>query len=224
MFTGVPYTGDGKVILSKTTGEDIGFPGWNLIGNPFGTAATINKAFYRMNPETHADIIAADNNTVEAMEGIFVVATTNGEIITFNKVSRANGNDEERIVLNLNHNGTIIDRVILRFGEGEALPKFQLSNNNTKIYIPQDGMDYAMVNVGRDGACTVSTEIPVNFKATENGVYTLTISKSLNSQFSILNLIDHLTGNDIDLLQTPSYTFTAKTTDPENRFKLAVIP
>jgi hypothetical protein len=29
-----------------------------------------------------------------------------------------------------------------------------------------------------------------------------------------------MTGNDIDLLATPSYTFTAKTTDYETRFRL----
>ena len=29
-----------------------------------------------------------------------------------------------------------------------------------------------------------------------------------------------MTGNDIDLLSTPSYSFEARTTDYENRFKL----
>jgi hypothetical protein len=61
------------------------------------------------------------------------------------------------------------------------------------------------------------------FKAKENGTYTLTISESLNSKFLILNylhLIDNLTGADIDLLQTPSYTFDSKVTDYESRFKL----
>lgn len=82
----------------------------------------------------------------------------------------------------------VLDRAIVRFGEESQqhnLPKFQIRSNSTKLYIPQDNMDYAVVNVGRDGACTVSTEIPVNFKANENGTYTLTVSRSLNSQFSI---------------------------------------
>lgn len=35
-----------------------------------------------------------------------------------------------------------------------------------------------------------------------------------------LHLIDNMTGADIDLLQTPSYTFTARTTDYESRFRL----
>ena len=36
-----------------------------------------------------------------------------------------------------------------------------------------------------------------------------------------LHLIDNMTGVDTDLLQTPSYSFEAKMTDYESRFKLA---
>ena len=221
MFRGAPYTGDGKVILSKTTGEDIGFPGWNLIGNPFGTAATINKAFYRMNPETNADIIAADNNTVEAMEGIFVVAETDGETVTFTEATRATENGKERIVIGLCKGGVstdstsaIIDRAIICFDEGEALPKFQLHENSTKISIPQNGKEYAIVNAkGME-------EIPISIKPAENGTYTLTVSETFHSPLSTFHLLDILTGTEIDLLANPSYTFTATTHDDASRFKL----
>jgi hypothetical protein len=37
---------------------------------------------------------------------------------------------------------------------------------------------------------------------------------------SYLHLIDNLTNVDINLLETPSYSFEAKTTDYANRFKL----
>ena len=46
---------------------------------------------------------------------------------------------------------------------------------------------------------------------------------SLSSEevaFSYLHLIDNMTGNDVDMLQTPNYTFNAKTTDYASRFKL----
>ena len=33
-------------------------------------------------------------------------------------------------------------------------------------------------------------------------------------------MIDNLTGNDVDLLATPNYTFDSKVTDYESRFKL----
>ena len=78
-----------------------------------------------------------------------------------------------------------------------------------------------MVNVGGDVARYVST-IPVNFKAENNGTYSLSLN-SENVAFSYLHLIDNLTGNDTDLLKTPSYTFEAKTTDYESRFKLVFV-
>ena len=75
-----------------------------------------------------------------------------------------------------------------------------------------------MVNVSRDGVHPVST-MPINFKATEDGQYTLTIDTE-EVNFSYLHLIDKMTGVDVDLLTNPNYTFTAKTTDDERRFKL----
>ena len=83
-----------------------------------------------------------------------------------------------------------------------------------------------MVNVGRDGVHTVSTnEVPINFKASENGTYTLSFIPE-GVQMAHLHLIDNLTGADVDLLATEhvegpvTYTFDARTTDYESRFKL----
>ena len=106
------------------------------------------------------------------------------------------------------------DKAIVSFAEGTELGKYVFNDEHAKLYIPQDGKDYAIVSAETHG------EIPVNFKAKENGEYTLTVSESLNSKFQILNLIDNIAGQEIDLLQTPSYTFTAKTTDYASRFKL----
>ena len=99
------------------------------------------------------------------------------------------------------------------------MEKFSFRKGSTKIYIPQDGKDYAIATSNGQG------EMPVNFKAKENGTYTLTVSTTLNSQLSTLNfnylhLIDNMTGANVDLLASPTYTFTAKTTDYESRFKL----
>lgn len=85
------------------------------------------------------------------------------------------------------------------------------------LNILQDGKEYAIVSAEAKG------EVPVNFKAKENGEYTLTVSSTLYPQLSTLSslhLIDNLAGADIDLLQTPSYTFTARNDDYASRFKL----
>ena len=236
-FTGVAYSGNGQITLNKVGGAR--FEGWNLVGNPFATAATITKPFYRMNPEGNEIIANEDSNSIAPMEGIFVVADTDGETLTFSQATRAT-NDGERIVVDLSRPSTgsgtgstsVIDRAIVRFGEGHTLPKFQLNPSHTKVYIPQDGKDYAIASIGRDGVHTVSTEVPVNFKATQNGTYTLSFSLE-NMEVDYLHLIDNMTGEDVDLLSAGdcgsesamttegvSYTFTAKTTDYASRFRL----
>lgn len=80
-------------------------------------------------------------------------------------------------------------------------------------FFSQDGNDYALISAEGIG------EIPVNFKAEHNGRYTLDFTNE-QVNFSYLHLIDNMTGNDIDLLATPHYSFEAVTTDYESRFKL----
>jgi hypothetical protein len=226
-FTGTPYSGNGTIeLIYDDNATD--FKGWNLVGNPYNYNVSVDKDFYIMN-EDGMEIISADENTpILPMQGFFVVATEAEQTVTFSEWV-APIVPLDKLVMNLtNKRGATIDRAIVRFGEGRQLPKFQLNKNHTKVYIPQDGKDYAIVNVGRDAMNCVSTEIPVNFKAEKNGTYTLTVSESLNSKlttlnashFLILNLIDNLTGIETDLLANPSYSFEAKTTDYESRFKL----
>ena len=219
MFTGVPYDGNGEVTLTKTDGFE--FSGWNLIGNPYATAATLDQPFYRMNPEgTALSAQVEANNPVAAMEGVFVEASTNNETATFTQVNNSKGGEKSTVsmlTLNLTRNGgEAIDNAIIRFDGGQNLGKFTLHKDDSRLYIPQDGEDYAIVSAEAQG------ELPLNFKARENGTYTLTIS-TLNAQRSTLHLIDHLTGNEVDLLQTPSYTFQAKTTDYASRFRLVFV-
>ena len=61
--------------------------------------------------------------------------------------------------------------------------------------------------------------MPLNFKAQENGTYTLNIEAN-DMDLEYLHLIDNLTGADVNLLETPSYTFEAKTIDYVSRFRL----
>ena len=178
-----------------------------------------------MNP-AGTEIMAAETNSIAPMEGIFVIANTDGEHMTFTTEAPDN-NGGAKLSLNLSHgpstlrqaqgSGTsVIDRAIVRFSESSLLPKFQLNRNSTKIYIPQNGKDYAVVCSEDMGT------MPVNFKAETNGTYTI----SLNTEevnFSYLHLIDNMTGNDIDLLTNPSYAFEASTTDYESRFKLVFV-
>ena len=61
--------------------------------------------------------------------------------------------------------------------------------------------------------------MPIHFKATKNGEYTLDFNFD-GVELDYLHLIDNMTGADIDLLDTPAYTFQAKINDYTSRFRL----
>ena len=212
-LAGVSNNGNGEVTLSKTgDGETAG---WNLVGNPFNHTAYLDRDFYVMNDDG-SEIVPAERDYIEPMEGVFVVAESDGEILTFSTTAPSKS---LRLVLDLSggpstSSGTaVVDRAIVRFAEGRMLPKFQIKESSSKLFIQQDGKDYAVVNSGEEG------EILVGFKAEQSGSYTLSFS-SENVEFSYLHLVDCFTGADIDLLSTSNYSFNAMTTDKADRFKV----
>ena len=225
-FTGHPNEHTTETVTLRRI-DGVEFPGWNLVGNPFAKTAYIEGtegktvSFYTLN-DNGSEVIPAESFTgIEPMTGIFVFASTDHQQLIFN-TTPPQASQKGEVILNISQGRGVIDRAIVRFDEGGQLPKFQLNPSHTKLYIPRDDNDYAVVNVGRDGACSVSTEIPINLKVSENGVYSLTVSETFHSPLFTLHLIDSLTGTDIDLLATLSYTFEAKTSDDANRFKLVI--
>jgi hypothetical protein len=56
--------------------------GWNLVGNPFNEIAYIDREFYVMS-EDGSRIELAQRNYILPMEGIFVVANEDGEVLSF---------------------------------------------------------------------------------------------------------------------------------------------
>jgi len=206
---GTPVEGDEYVVdLITEENEGMDFLGWNLVGNPFAVDAYLDQPFYCMVNGAFVDKDAGES--LPAMNGAFVVATDGVNSVTFSKEAQGKA---PRLALNLSSSGRVIDRAIVRFGQGQQLPKFQLFRNSTKVYIPVEGKDYAIVNGSNQG------EMPVSFKAESNGTYTLSVNTEAMGM-SYLHLIDNRTGDDIDLLATPSYTFDARFTDYANRFKL----
>ena len=214
-FMGTPYSGNGEVTLIYD--ENAPSKGWNLVGNPFSVPAYLgDRAFYRMNANG-SGFEAGTGSAIEAMEGIFVYTETDGEQLTFSPMPPTRCNEQLAVSIDRveerSGTTTTIDRAILRFDEGDVLPKFQFRTESAKVYIPQNGQDYAVITAGGQG------EMPINFRADQNGTYTLSLSFD-NVEFSYLHLFDNKTGIDTDLLSTPSYTFNSTTTDYESRFKL----
>jgi uncharacterized protein YjdB len=205
-----------EVPLTKVAASaGLEFPDWNLVGNPFAEIAHIAEGhpFYTLDVSGAYTLVSDGSQTIESMQGVFVVAEENEDHITF--VKGEPSAKSPKVTLNVG-NGTesgVIDRAIVCFGETRQMPKFQFDRNSTKVYIPVEGKEYALVRGEEMG------ELPVNFKAESNGTYSLNFSSEI-VEFAYLHLIDNKTGNDVDLLKTPSYSFEAKTTDYESRFKL----
>jgi hypothetical protein len=156
---------------------------------------------------------AVESGAIAPVEGVFYQNTT-GSSKTVYMVRTAPASKNATLNVNLRSNNKQLDNAIVRFGEGEQLGKFSFRANSSKVYMPQDGKDYAIVNAESNVG-----EMPVNFKAESNGTYTLSFTNE-EVTFNYLHLIDNMTGVETDLLATPSYTFDARTTDYESRFKL----
>ena len=201
----------------NTTSITYDFAGFNLIGNPFPSQATLsdtNIPFFRMNSAgTELESVAA-GSAIEPLEGVFVYVEEQTDL-TFNQVipGEASPTDDKHINVSVSRSESVIDNAIVSFGTSSSLRKFMLNPDNTKVYFTEGNEDYAVVRSANEG------EMPVNFKASENGRYTISVNAE-NIEMEYLHLIDNMTGADVDLLATPSYSFEANTTDYTSRFRL----
>ena len=211
------------VVKAAAATESVTIPeGWNLIGNPFTYNVYVDRSYYKMNDDKKGvEIVEAyTTNTIAPCTGVVVKATATEETVTFsqnapNSVGANQGNIQMSVAQQVTNRGTatIEDNAIVSFNEGSNLAKFYFGRQNANLYIPQGNEEYAIVNAQAQG------EMPVSFRANENGQYTLTVNAE-GVEMNYLHLIDNMTGADIDLLQTPSYTFNATTSDYTSRFKL----
>ena len=224
-FVGTLNANNGNVSLNYH--PDAQFAGWNLVGNPFPCNTIITKAnesisYYVIDDQNNRKLKSVTAGTVIAPRaGVIVKAEGQDESVTFNKATQHSSVNQSNLQITVAQNilsrGTaksiVEDNAIVSFNEGSQLEKFYFGNNNASIYIPKDGREYAIQCVEAQG------ETPVNFRAVEDGCYTLSINPE-GVKMNYLHLTDNITGADVDLLTNPSYTFEAKSTDYESRFKL----
>ena len=167
-------------------------------------------------------VAVSSTTAIAPCTGVMVKAETTDETVTFSKTAPETAFNQgvlQIAVAQTNTRGNAaVDKAIVSFNAEDRLEKFVFNKDNEQISIPQGGKDLAIANVGRDAMHCVST-MPVNFRTAENGEYTISVSPE-NVEMNYLHLIDNMTGADIDLLASPSYTFNAKTTDYASRFRL----
>jgi hypothetical protein len=93
------------------------------------------------------------------------------------------------------------------------MPLMDLNEHHAPLYLIQGQKPFAMLVC--DGAETIN----ISYEVRKEGIQTLT-ADTQGIELKYLHLIDLVTGDDVDLLVTPFYSFMAKTTDPVSRFKL----
>ena len=221
VFSGTLAANVGSITL--TYDDNASFKGFNLIGNPYPCETyVIGRSFYivQKNATTHQSEFILGDNPVPPCTAI-LVQTTAEEVteetntVTFSKTAPTTpGKSIDISVTKANQKGNaILDKTRVSFDESDRLLKYNLNENSSRLYIPMGGQDLAVAYANGE------KEMPINFKTAENGTFTLAIEIE-DLDLDYLHLIDNMTGDDVDLLNTPSYTFEAKTTDYTSRFRL----
>ena len=195
--------------------------GWNLIGNPLTCKVTVSTAFTELTDDGSAPLNQVEGTAINPFQGIAVYGNA-GTTVTFTKAASQNAvpsNNALQMTLSQtiatrgSVSSEVVDNAIVKFNGNSSMPKFSMLEGKAKLYIPQDKKEYAIVSTKAQG------EMPVNFETTENGTYTITVNPE-GIEMAYLHLIDNLTGADIDLMTTPSYTFNATVNDYASRFRL----
>jgi hypothetical protein len=205
--------------------------GFNLVGNPF-TRRLTGSDVIRIGNDTLTTYLIAEGDgelvpyalaerDIEPGEGFFVQATTTNQYLVINDVTRGEQMKWHPAYLRIEAGREgCYDRAYVQIGGGNTLRKMGLDEKTPKVSVWHDGKDWSSVTIE-----AATGELPVNFKATENGTYTIRVNVN-GLEVDYLHLIDNLTGADVDLLvpelvEGPAtYTFTSKPTDYESRFRL----
>ena len=205
--------------------------GFNLVGNPF-TRRLTGSDVIRIGDDAFTTYLIAEGDgelvpytlaerDIEPGEGFFVQATTTNQSLVINDATRGEQTKWQPSYLRIEAGKEgCYDRAYVQMGGGNTLRKMSLGEKTPKVSVWHDGKDWSSVTIE-----AATGELPVNFKATENGTYTILVNVN-GLKVDYLHLIDNLTGADVDLLvpklvEGPAtYTFTSKTTDYESRFRL----
>ena len=196
---------------------DATWAGFNLIGNPYPCNAYIDRSFYVLNND--GSDFTLGSNPIPPCSAILVQAQNSDDnSVTFSKEALDKKVSIVAKLTTMDAKGErVIDQARVCFDEADQLSKFTMGQGSAQLYIPQGNHNYAV-------ACANGqNEMPLNFMVTKNGTYTIAFMVE-NMEADYLHLIDNMTGADVDLLATPSYTFEATTDDYEARFRLALSP
>ncbi len=187
--------------------------GFNLLGNPtahdigFTKSGSVSDGYYYLN-NSNAWVYET-GNTVPVGRGFLVKANAENQTVTLNPQNRGESRENgQYLCLSIGE-----EKAYVKLDEGVSMPLVDFKGQHASFYLTQGHERFAMLV--RDGA----EALDLSFEARQSGTFTLS-ADTQGLDLDYLHLIDNLTGADVDLLETPAYTFTAKTTDYASRFRL----
>ncbi len=200
------------------------YAGCNFIGNPLPCDAFIGRSYYIVSEESNSLIAVAKSafRHIAPCEGIIVNSSGPDDtevLFSYMPIGQYTGNHGsiEITVAKSDTPAAVLDQALLSFNAGDDLAKFALFEKSPLVFFTKDNKDLAILSVD-----SVDVQ-PLKFKAEENSSYTMHFEpKDLDLNY--MHLIDNRTGANIDLLNTPNYTFSATTNDYSSRFKLIFDP
>ena len=209
MLKGAFYDGTSKTITLRT--------GWNLVGNPYGQSAYINRNYYIMNADGD-DVIPISTSytttSIPVCTGVVVQGASDTDVVRFTKTapskSAGNGNLQMTLAKAGVRGNEMQDMAIVSFDENAQLGKFIFNEDHAKLYIPQGREDFAIAHSNGQG------EMPLNFRTKETGTYTINFEN--NTDLKDAYLIDKFEGAVVDLNRNTSYTFIGSAADRPDRF------
>lgn len=200
--------------------------GFYLVGNPFPCNAHVYMYdgdegyamvdYYKMNAsKTELELVSGEVG-LAPMEGAFVQYLEGYPYAIFwaDEVENARGKSYEEPVLNIGvskgeEDTAALSNVLIHLDRCSNVGKFMLDEKNTHLSIVSDGKEYGSFALeGQD-------KLQLNFKALEEGVYTISLS-GYNRE---VVLVDTLTGIETNLGKG-AYTFHATPNDSVERFVL----
>lgn len=223
LFEGLTYgSGAPHEIALDYHASNGNLAGCNFVGNPFACNAFADRSYYLLDEECNAIIPYAFSAATPLLPcaGLIVKANANNESVSFSREAPAPSDNQGYLhfaVTLPNDPHNILDHAMVSFNEGDNLEKFALYQETPLLYFTQDDKDLTILSIGSVDV------LPMKFIAVENGTFTLHFEVEA-AELSFLHLIDNMTGANIDLLTTPTYTFNTTTNDYPSRFKLVFDP
>ncbi len=210
------------------THDGLSLAGYNLIGNPYTHNLNISdvkingvaqSSYYKI--VNGSNLVAYTSNDPIGPCESFMVVAPNAGTLTFTHSRERSVEPMLRFVLSQGGADNEIieeDRAYLRMEQGESLEKMTLPGAQSLLYFKQDDGCYAVANSeNRSEAALLCLEVY------NSGNYTIE-AELLNTASEYLHLIDMETGDDIDLLATPRYSFEAVPSANPCRFALTFTP